>query len=92
MKLYQHHSIPELNGLNVQLLDTLEIKVTVDPVGLMEQLKLIMIDYVLKLMEHLTLSYLLLTQLHVADSSLVYHKDVTEVKSELHGVGSLEPE
>jgi len=51
-----------------------------------------MIDYVLKLMEHLTLLYLLLILPHVVDSSTVSHKDVTEDKLEPHGLGSKIPE
>ena len=79
------------NGLIVQmLLDTLEIKPIVDLAGLSEQLKPIMIDYVLKLVEIIRLCYQLLILLDVVDSQIVSHSDVTEVKLELHGYGSKE--
>jgi Leu/Phe-tRNA-protein transferase len=58
----------ELNGHNVQLLDTQEINPTVDLVGLTELLKLTMIDYVLKLTEHNHKHYQLLIPPHVVDS------------------------
>jgi len=84
---YQLHSIQELNGHNVQLLVMLEINQIVDHVGLMELLKHIMIDYVLKLTELKLLHYQLLTLPHVVDSLVVSVWDVTEGKSELHGLG-----
>lgn len=65
-----------------------EIKPTVDHVGLMEPPKLITIDYASKPTELMILHYLLLTPLLVVDSSVVSHKDVTEDKSEPHGLGS----
>jgi len=58
----------------------------------MEPLKLIMTDYVLKLMELSTLHYLLQIQLHVVDSYNVCQWDVTEDKSELLGTGLKKPE
>jgi len=84
--------IQELNGLNAQLLDMLEINQTVDHAGLTELLKLTMIDYVLKLMDNLPLLYQQLILLDVVDSSVVSVWDVTEDKSELHGLGSKIPE
>jgi len=69
-----------------------EINLTVDHVGLMELLKLTMIDYVLKLMELSLHYYQLQILLHVVDSSAVSVKDVTEDKLELHGLGSKIPE
>lgn len=78
----------ENNGHNVQLLVLLEINLIVDLVGLMEQLKLIMIDYVLKLTVNLILHYQLLILLHVVDSFNVSHKDVMVDKLVLHGNGS----
>jgi len=64
----QLHSMLEHNGHNVQLLDMQEINLTVDHVGHMEQLKLTMIDYVLKLTVNLLLHYQLLILLRVVDS------------------------
>lgn len=82
--------MPEPNGHNVLLLDTLEINPIVDHVGLTEPLKLIMIDCALNLDS--ILFYLLLILLLVVDSSVVSHKDVMEDKLELHGAGLPEPE
>jgi len=82
----------EYNGHNVKLLDKLEINLTVDHVGLLEQLKLLMIDYVLKITEHSILHYQLQILLHVVDFSHVSLKDVTEDKLVPHGNGSLEQE
>jgi hypothetical protein len=82
----------ELNGHNALLLDMLEINQTVDHVGHTEPLKLTMIDYVLKLTDNSLLLYQLLILLHVVDSSVVSVWDVTEDKSELHGLGSKIPE
>lgn len=78
----------ELNGQNVPVLDTQEINLIVDHVGLTEPPKLIMIDYVLKLVLHSIHLYLLQIPLDVVISGIVYHKDVMEDKSELHGIGS----
>jgi len=82
----------ELNGHNAQLLDMLEINQNVVHAGLTELLKLTMIDYVLKLTEHSLKLYQLLIPPHVVDSSVVSVWDVTEDKSELHGLGSKIPE
>ena len=69
-------------------MDTQEINLTVDHVGLTEPPKLIMIDYVLKLTELSILHYLLLIPPDVVDSYHVSQWDVTEDKSELLGPGS----
>jgi len=90
MKPYQYllHSTQESNGQNVPPSDMLEINLTVDHVGHTELPKHIMIDYVLKLTEHSTLCYQQQIPPHVVDSSVVSLKDVTEDKSEPHGLGS----
>ena len=60
---------PENNGQNVlQLLDTSEIKLTVDHAGLMEPLKLLMIEFVLNQEENKLHYYPLLILLDVVDS------------------------
>lgn len=60
--------IPENNGQNVlQLLDTSEIKLTVDHAGLTELLKLLMIEFVLNQEENKLLYYPLLILLDVVD-------------------------
>lgn len=85
--LFLPHLTPELNGHNVAPLGMLEINLTADHVGLMEPPKLTMIDYVLKLTELSILLYLPLIPQHVVDSSVVSHRDVTEDKLELLGLG-----
>lgn len=77
---YQLLLMLEKNGHNVQLLDSLEINLIVDLVGLMELLKHIMIDYVLKPTVNLIPHYQLLILPHVVVSFHVFLKDVTEDK------------
>lgn len=72
------------------LSDTLEINQIVDHVGLMERLKLSMIEIVSKLMEKKLLYSQSLIPLDVALSYHVSLWDVTEDKSELLGVGLIE--
>jgi len=70
-------------------LDMLEINPTVDLAGHSEQLKLSMTEDVLLDNLKLTDNYFPpQIPAHVVVSSLVYHKDVMEVKSEPHGHGS----
>lgn len=84
---------PENNGLNVPLLsDMSEINLTVDLVGPMERLKLLMIDIVLKMEEKIPLYSLLLIRLLVVVSYLVSLWDVMEDKLELLGLGLIELE
>lgn len=65
-----------------------EIKQTVDLAGLMEQLKLITIDSVSRLMVNLQVYYQLLIQLHAVDSSNANQWAAMEDKSVLLGPGS----
>lgn len=87
--IFQLPLIPENNGQNVlQLLDTSEIKLIVDHAGLMEPLKLSMIEFVLNQEENKLPYYPLLILLDVVDSYHASQWDVMEDKLDLHGHGS----